>query len=620
MIRIILLLILIGCAAAGAAWVAEQTGDVLLTWGPLKITTTLPVAVLGVFLVVVAALLLWTVLRLIWRAPGHIRRGRHARRHARGRHAITHGLLAVGHGDPSAARQHADVARRHAADDPLTLLLHAQTAQLEGKREVAQHAFRSMTERNDTRLLGLRGLFIEAQRSDDPVAAVMIADEALKIAPTASWASHAVLGFRCAQGDWNGALAILGSNYSAGLLDKAAYRRQRGVLLTARGLDLETKSRDVARDSAMEAVKLAPTLVPAAVLAAKFESEAHQVRRAMKLLEAAWVVQPHPDIADAYAHVRLGDSARQRLSRMETLAAKTSGHIEGALALARAALDASEFKQARSALAPFTSDPTQRVAMLMAELERTEHNDAGKARAWTLRAVRARHDPAWTADGYVSDRWRPVSPVSGRLDAFQWQTPVASLPSDYRGAIDASAFEEAMLAPPHPNRPAIAEGLAEPSRQITAEPAVVTATQDNAPLRPAEPVVTELPVAAEPPVAWVKPVVEVPVQEPAKELTKEPTKDPVEEIIPAREIEAVAPAEPPAAPPPESVISAPAPLFRARTDLGKPQPLQAIVPIVRAPDDPGIEDDELARDEFSDQIAPKVQSGGWRGFLSRFGG
>ena len=84
----------------------------------------------------------------------------------------------------------------------------------------------------------------------------------------------------------------------------------------------------------------------------------------------------------------------------------------------------------------------------MAEIERTEHGDSGRARAWTLRAVRALHDPAWTADGYVSDRWRPVSPVTGRLDAFQWQTPVAALPSDKGGAIESSAFEEAMLATP----------------------------------------------------------------------------------------------------------------------------------------------------------------------------
>ena len=167
----------------------------------------------------------------------------------------------------------------------------------------------------------------------------------------------------------------------------------------------------------------------------------------MRIVEAAWLAQPHPDLADAYAHVKLGDSARQRLVRMETLAAKAPGHIESALAIARAAIDATEYARAREALAPFIAAPTQRVAMLMAEIERTEHGDFGRARAWTLRAVRALHDPVWTADGYVSATWRPVSPVTGRLDAFQWQTPVAALPSDKDAAIEPSPFEEAMLAP-----------------------------------------------------------------------------------------------------------------------------------------------------------------------------
>ena len=298
------------------------------------------------------------------------------------------------------------------------------------------------------RLLGLRGLFIEAQRADDPVAAVMIAEETLKLAPASTWASHAVLGFRCAKGDWNGALTILDNNLASGLIDKAAYKRQRGVLLTARALELETVDRDLSRESVMEAIKLAPTLVPAAVLASKYQSEAHQTRRSMRIVETAWLAQPHPDLADAYAHVKLGDSARQRLVRIETLAAKAPGHLESALAIARAAVDAAEFERARAALARFIAVPTQRVALLMAEIERTEHGDSGRARAWTLRAVRAQHDPVWTADGYVSDRWRPVSPVSGRLDAFQWQTPLAALPSDRSAAIESAALEEEMLAPP----------------------------------------------------------------------------------------------------------------------------------------------------------------------------
>ena len=148
---------------------------------------------------------------------------------------------------------------------------------------------------------------------------------------------------------------ILDNNLASGLIDKPAYRRQRGVLLTARALELENVDRDLSRDSVMEAVKLAPTLVPAAVLAAKYESEAHQVRRAMRIVEAAWLRHPHPDLADAYAHVKLGDSARQRLVRVETLAAKAPGHLESALAVARAAIDASEFARAREALAPFVS-------------------------------------------------------------------------------------------------------------------------------------------------------------------------------------------------------------------------------------------------------------------------
>jgi HemY protein len=593
MLRIILFLVLIALAAWGAAWVADQPGEVALSLGSgTKYIVSLPVFALFLGIIIVAALLVLLVLGLVLRTPGVIQRGRRERRIARGRRAITHGLLAIGHGDSTAARQHSEVARKLAGHEPLALLLHAQSAQLDGDREGARAAFTTMAEREDTRLFGLRGLFIEAQRADDAVAAVAIAEEALRIAPSSTWASHAVLGFRCAQGDWDGALKILDNDLASGLVDKATYRRRRGVLLTARALELEKVDRDRSRESAMEAVKLAPTLIPAAVLAAKFESEAHQVRRAMRIVEAAWLSQPHPDLADAYAHVRLGDSARQRLVRVETLAAKAPGHIEGALAIARAAIDASEFAKAREALAPFVADPTQRVAMLMAELERTEHGDSGKARMWTLRAVRARHDPAWTADGYVSERWRPVSPLTGRLDAFQWQTPVASLPSDKGAMIESSPFEEAMLAAPSPRREVVTgEAAIEPPREPAPEMKPSVAVQDNA---PRESKAEENPVE--------------PVAEPAAP----------EPVVVASPTAAAAP--PPASPPPAE-STAPAPLFRTRADL-KPAtaPAPAVIPIVRAPDDPGVDDDGPS-DEFVEQIGtPKAQAGGWRGFLARWGG
>jgi HemY protein len=248
--------------------------------------------------------------------------------------------------------------------------------------------------------------------------------------------------------------------------------------------------------------------------------------------------------------------------------------------VARAAIDAVEFTRAREALAPFVAAPTQRVAMLMAEIERTEHGDSGRARAWTLRAVRALHDPVWTADGYVSDRWRPVSPVSGRLDAFQWQMPLAALPSDKNAAIESSPFEDAMLA--------AAPRRVEPPRETVEDPPVEVpppAAQDNVPV-----------------ISTPKPAIE-----------------PAAVVVPA-------PAPPvPAPPPTEAVPAAAPPLFRARQDIPKAADrpalasIPAVIPIIRAPDDPGI-DDEAVSDEFADQINPPPgQAGGWRGFLSRWG-
>ena len=80
----------------------------------------------------------------------------------------------------------------------------------------------------------------------------------------------------------------------------------------------------------------------------------------------------------------------------------------------------------------------------MAEIEQRESGDEGRAREWMARALHAARDPAWTADGFVSDRWMPVSPVSGRLDAFQWKVPLAEIATE-RQVIDPDVIDAADL-------------------------------------------------------------------------------------------------------------------------------------------------------------------------------
>jgi len=485
MIRIVLFLVSVTLIAVGFAWVADRPGEVAISWMGYRTETSVLVAAFVIVALVIAAMLVWSLVRAIIRSPEQVSLFFRHRRAVKGYLAISRGLVAIGAGDLRVARKFADEAARLSPGDPLALLLTAQSAQMAGDRGTAERAFRAMTTRDDTRLLGLRGLYIEAHRRGDGDAARLAAEEAAQIRPAAAWAGEAVLDYRCAASDWAGAIEALDAMKAA--LDKADYRRKRAVLLTARAQALADIERDTARALVLDAVKLARDLVPAAAMAGRRLAESGESRKARKILEAAWTINPHPDIADSYANLRLGDSARERLARMQKLAEKVPGQLEGALAVARAALDAREFATARSALSPYLSAPTRRVAALMAEIEEAEHGDEGRVREWMGRAMRASGDPVWTADGVVSDRWLPVSP-NGRLDGYEWKVPLAEIGVS-RPVIEAAppVVEPATIALPRAKSEPPAEM---PSRKAAKSKTDARASsKTSAKARPVEPVI-----------------------------------------------------------------------------------------------------------------------------------
>jgi len=528
MIRVTVFLAVTAAFAFVAAWLADRPGEVVITWLGYRADTSVAVLIGAAAAVACGAVLLWSIVRMAVLAPHRLASALAHRRAARGQHAIMRGLVAIGAGDMGAARRFAAEAARLVSGEPLLLLLQAQTAQLSGERDGADAAFRAMVERHDTKLLGLHGLFIEARRRNDSAAARAFAEDAARTSPSLAWAGQAALEFRCIDGDWPGALEALERNRKGGLVDKDTFRRQRAVLLTARALSLKDRDRAAASELALEAVRLAPGLVPAAALAGRLLAEAGDRRKAGRLLEIAWRESPHPDIAAAVADIVPGISARDRLIRMRALRRLAEGHPESALAVAKAALEAHEFAEARAAVAPLLSVPTKRVATLMAQIEESERGDIGRAREWMARAVNAAHDPAWTADGLIAETWLPVSPVTGRLDAFQWRVPVADLTP--RGPLIDEPAPVRPMPPPPPARAVI-----EAKPETTAEPKS-EADRDQAPISPnPEPVVAPpASLAWEPPAKPIFKAAPAPAHAPDAVLAHAPD-DPGPEPEPAAE-------------------------------------------------------------------------------------
>src|SRR5438445_1865398 len=252
MIRVLVFLVLAGLLALGVVWLADRPGQVAITWLDYHIDLSVMVMVAAIIVIAIATVILWSLVRFLLRSPQLFRLAMRERKRRRGFDAISRGLIAIGAGDARTAQRYAALADKSAAGESLALLLRAQTAQMNGDRAGADGAFRAMAERADTRLLGLRGLFVEAQRDNDPVAARLAAEEAVRVAPALAWAGQAVLEFRCVAGDWEGALAALEESRKGGALDRAVYRRRRAVLLTARAI-AEEDSRDAARALILDA-------------------------------------------------------------------------------------------------------------------------------------------------------------------------------------------------------------------------------------------------------------------------------------------------------------------------------------------------------------------------------
>lgn len=410
-----------------AAWIIALPGTLTLELAGYRMQPRLGTAVVILLVAAALVILVWAIVRRIIGAPGAMARRRATRRREQGVEALSDAVIALQSGDPARARIMAREAQARLPDNGAAKLLEARADLALGDMPAAREHYRALIASEKTAVAALTGLYDQARAQNRPEAALTFARKTLALAPETGWAGQAVFDDLARRGQWAEAVAMVNAETATSREDKARKRRRQAVIETARARESETSQPNNALEHALTALKLLPDFVPAALIAARIYANRGESRRAQSLLRRIWRATGHPDIAALYAHSQPGASAVDRLKRLGEIIELPAPHRAAGMAMARAAIDAYDWPRAREALAPFAGpEATQGVASLMAEIEEGQTGDQGKAREWLARAVRAPRDPAWTADGIVSDEWEPVSPVTGRLDAFEWKVPVAS--------------------------------------------------------------------------------------------------------------------------------------------------------------------------------------------------
>jgi len=427
MFRALWFLIVLAVVSLAAALVADNPGSVSLSWLGYEIETSMGILIAGVILI---SLILATIFR-IWsffrNAPRRIFRARREWRRQRGYKALTQGMVAVAAGDAKEARRLSKKAEDLLAEPPLTMLLSAQAAQLSGDEKAAGKFFDAMSERKETKYLGLSGKLKQALQEGDEDEALELAEQANELAPKTDTVSSTLFDLQIKKGSWQEAEDTVRKAVKNKHMGNDEGRRQRAILQFQRSIEAETEGKlGDALSYTKRANTMAPDFVPAAVRHARLLQGAGKRRRAASVIEESWVTNPHPHLADVMEDLAPGAGPQEKMRTLEQLAGYNRDHAESHLAIAKAALAAGMWAEARQHLeAAAGENPPARVCRYMAELEERERGDVEASKEWLRKAASADPDSAWICGncGNVVADWEPVCGRCKQFDRLSWGTP-----------------------------------------------------------------------------------------------------------------------------------------------------------------------------------------------------
>lgn len=442
MIRLLVLLVVSGLLAWAGHTLFADPGEVVINSNFLgtllgpdfagEVTLTFAQLVVLIILIAIAVLVLVFLLRFGWAGLvwvyHSISGGDPVGRELRGYRALTHGLIAAAAGDKAASdgmRLRAEKAL--GATHPGTLLLAAETAEIEGNAEIAHTKYRQMMRTPETAFLGVKGLLSDAIASGDDEVALDLARRAFRLRPNNPWVVDTLVDLLVRDGQWKEALTRVNALAGADGTSSKEANHKAAVIghMLAQSLVHEGKL-DEAWTAAREAAQRDRTFAPASIGAAAIANERGQARQAEQELEAAFAAAPHPDLVKAYLELGGDNSAGGRSARFAKLFRKnnvSAGALAARIELTLAAGDAAAAQVAADQLA------TNRKATaggLRAAADAYRATDANSPRIdeFTRLADQAPADPAWVceASGQVVESWAPFGP-DGDFDSLRWQSP-----------------------------------------------------------------------------------------------------------------------------------------------------------------------------------------------------
>lgn len=433
-IKIVVFIALVAAAAFGAAYLLELDGGVRIQMAgiefnltPLMTVIALVVLVVAIWLLLKLTSFLMAVLHFINGDETAISRYFSRNRQEKGYRALSEGIMALASGEGDAAMAQARKAEKYLHKPALTNLITAQAAEMTGDRRKAEEVYKRLLTNEKTRFVGVRGIMRQKLAEGDTETALKLAETAFTLKPRHEEIQDTLLQLQAQTEDWEGARGTLRAKLKYGSLPRDVHKRRDAVLALSEARDVLDEGNNIeAREAAIEANRLSPDLVPAAVMAARGYIEQTSKRYANRVIRKAWDAQPHPDLAAAFAEIEPEETPEQRIKRFAKLLKIHPDHRESRLLDAELHIAAEDFPGARRALGDLTeSHPDARALTIMAAIERGEGASDAVVKGWLARALTAPRGPQWVCDNchHIHAEWVPACENCQSFDTLSWTAP-----------------------------------------------------------------------------------------------------------------------------------------------------------------------------------------------------
>ncbi|MCV6594239.1 MAG: heme biosynthesis protein HemY [Silicimonas sp.] len=443
LLKIFLFIALVAAAAWGAGWLLEADGGVQIavagteyTLGPLESVIALMVLLTVAWVLFKLVGFTVSFLRFAMGDKTAIDRFFDRRRERKGFDALAEGMMALASGEGKQAITKATKAEKLLRRPELTTLLTAQAAEQTGDKAMAETAYKKLLRNERTRFVGVRGLMKQQLDAGNTDTAMALAEKAFALRPSHGETQDVLLKLQAGASDWAGARKTLGAKLKHGALPRDVHKRRDAVLALSEAQEITDEDATVKmREKAIEANRLSPDLIPAAIMASDGYVAKGKPRNATRIIKKAWGVQPHPDLAAAFARIQPEESSAQRIKRFGALTMQHPDHAESRMLKAELQIAAEDYPAARKAIGDLAeTNPTARALTIMAAIERGMGADDAVVKGWLARALTAPRGPQWvcTNCNRVHGEWQPVCEGCESFDTLYWKTPeesTASLPA-----------------------------------------------------------------------------------------------------------------------------------------------------------------------------------------------